>query len=69
MNQENVNLILDAAIDKYAQMCVNNMSTDDLMQIVKDSICDGFHDLSEASVIREILTDFPDDFPELAHCA
>ena len=59
----------EAVIDKYAQLCVDLMDIDDLVANEKARIEADMQQESNDSLAEIILSEFPDDFPELAHCA
>ena len=56
-------------IDRYVKLCVDHMSIGELRHIARNHIYDGLNDLPETDTFVQMLADFPDDFPELAHCA
>lgn len=57
-----------AVIDKYAQMCIDSMDIDDLIANEKARIEADMQQESLDSLAEIILSEFPDDFPELAQC-
>ena len=56
----------EAVIDKYAQLCVDLMDIDDLVANEKARIEADMQQESNDSLAEIILSEFPDDFPELA---
>lgn len=56
-------------IDRYVKLCIDHMSIGELTHIAKEHIYDGLNDLPESDAFVQMLADFPNDFPELAHCA
>ena len=58
--------LTDEHKQRYFDLCTDRMEHADLVAWVQDDISESLNDLPEADAINQILTEFPDEFADLA---